>query len=404
MENAEIASDSAEASTSLAKSAMQVSEDHASENLTADPAPAEQVEQEPVETAPMEAQPDADAVVLEEPATQTEPAKEPAGETRPSPVPEPQTAPVRSGGFVPLVLGGLVAGLCGWGAATYLLPASDNSEAMAQQAQRIEAMESRIADFASNDTAELEARLAELDGAMADMSARLDAMESGLTGQEPGAAPVDFSQDIADLRAMLARQEEELSDMMSAASEALTETRQEAESIQENTLAAANAAIARAAVAKVEAALESGAPFNDAVSELDEALSADVPDALRARADDGVTSLAALQARFPDLARDSLAAARRAGVAGEESGALTAFLRNQFNVRSVAPQDGGSVDAVLSRAEAALRDGRLTDAVAEVQTLPSEAAEPLAGWLADAEARLAAIDAAASLSQQLNEN
>ena len=45
-------------------------------------------------------------------------------------------------------------------------------------------------------------------------------------------------------------------------------------------------------------------------------------------------------------------------------------------------------DAILSRAEAAVRDGRLTDALAEIDTMPEQARAALDEWAGKARQRL----------------
>jgi hypothetical protein len=57
---------------------------------------------------------------------------------------------------------------------------------------------------------------------------------------------------------------------------------------------------------------------------------------------------------------------------------------------------------VLSRAEAAVRENRLRDALAEIETLPDVAKDVFADWVARTEQRLAAIEAAQGLSEELN--
>ena len=66
------------------------------------------------------------------------------------------------------------------------------------------------------------------------------------------------------------------------------------------------------------------------------------------------------------------------------------------------PREGNDPDAVLSRAEAALREGRLTDALAELEALPEEGRAELSDWAGQAANRLAAVNAAQSLSETLN--
>ena len=179
--------------------------------------------------------------------------------------------------------------------------------------------------------------------------------------------------------------------------------RAEAVAIEENAVQAARAATAKAALARIQGALETGAPFGGILGELESALGGAAPEALSA-ASGGIATLSTLQAEFPATARAALATARAEGVDGEESGGLGAFLRTQLDVRSVSPQEGESVDATLSRAEAALRDGRLNDALAEIAALPEVARGAMSDWLTLAETRAAAIDAADTLSTSLSEN
>ena len=78
---------------------------------------------------------------------------------------------------------------------------------------------------------------------------------------------------------------------------------------------------------------------------------------------------------------------------------VAAFLRRHTNARSLAPRDGDDVDAILSRAEAALSSGDVAGALAELETLPPEAAAPMQNWIDDAESRAAATAAMNELNQ-----
>jgi hypothetical protein len=77
------------------------------------------------------------------------------------------------------------------------------------------------------------------------------------------------------------------------------------------------------------------------------------------------------------------------------------FLRSQTGARSLAPRAGDDPDAVLSRAEAAVRDGRLREALAELEALPPAAAAELAPWRARAEQRVEALDALDEMQARL---
>ena len=80
------------------------------------------------------------------------------------------------------------------------------------------------------------------------------------------------------------------------------------------------------------------------------------------------------------------------------------FLRQQFDVRSTQPRKGSDPDAILSRAEAAVEEDRLSDALAEIATLPEVARAEMTGWTGKAQARADALAAISDLSQSLNTN
>ena len=65
------------------------------------------------------------------------------------------------------------------------------------------------------------------------------------------------------------------------------------------------------------------------------------------------------------------------------------------------PKEGDDPDAVLSRAEAAVAAGKLQDALNELAALPEAARSALSSWEAAANARVAAMTAAADLAQSL---
>lgn len=77
-------------------------------------------------------------------------------------------------------------------------------------------------------------------------------------------------------------------------------------------------------------------------------------------------------------------------------------MTRQLGARSVTPREGDDPDAVLSRAEAAVVDGQLDAALAEIAALPETARAEMAGWEAAAAKRLSAMRAAETLAQSLN--
>ena len=312
-------------------------------------------------------------------------------EPKPTPVP-PKPAPAQQGSFLPLALGGLVAGVIGFAVATFTAPQADNGLAseLAAQSNMIDGLEQSVANLPAPD-------LSGIETAFADLTARVEALEA-----RPAtvAAPTgDMSAVNADMDALRAQ----IAEMTNAAQTELSDARATAESIEENAAAAARKAAGRAALSRIQTALESGAPIGAALGDLENATGSAAPVEL-ADVQDGVPTLASLQEKFPEAARVALAAARSEGAAGEESTGLGAFLRTQFDVRSTSPREGTDADAVLSRAEAAVRTGRLSDALAEISALPEVSRAAMSDWLAQAEARASAVAAADILSSTLTDN
>ncbi|MFQ1700424.1 COG4223 family protein [Loktanella agnita] len=277
------------------------------------------------------------------------------------------------------------------------------------QDSAIAALERQIADASVTDLSEIEATQsnlamqvetlqAELGDTIADLTERMAALERLPRGEGGNAIPA-----IAGYEAELDALRAQIQDMTDIATTELETARAEAAAIEENAASAARAAAGRAAVARIQTALESGAPLGAALGDLEDALGESAPDALLA-VQDGVPTLADLQEQFPEYARAALTTARSEGVSGEETSGFGAFLRNQFDVRSVAPREGNGTDAILSRAEASLRTGRLSDTLAELAGLPEVARAEMSEWLALAEMRADAIAAADILSTSLIDN
>ena len=340
--------------------------------------------------------------------------------------PEPIAAPVivekRRGGFFPAIFGGLIAGGLGYGAAYLTLPQL-NAETEAAQTSEIQDIKTGLSDLRSI--------FAEFDPeTMVDaaVGGRLDAIERDVTGQiavltdkvgnfdarlaQIEALPVGEGETVstiidavaaqtAELRAELATQQARIQEIADAAAGQLQSARDAAAADEAAAREAEETAASRVALARVQTALEAGTPFSDALADLKNAAGS-VPQAIADVASTGVESLAALQDQFAPAAREALATARREGVAGE-TGAVGGFLGNLFNVRSVEPREGDDADAILSRVGAAVRDGRLADAIAEIETLPQVAQDALSNWTEAAKARVEAVSAANDLSVNLNQ-
>lgn len=334
----------------------------------------------------------------------------PEPETLPEPTPEPVQQSSGSGGFLTLLLGGVAAGAIGYGISEYT-NTDTSAEQLRMQAEQIAALQEQLDTLPSTDLSAIEAQIADVsanvgatvDEATSTLGAQMTALEDRIAAVErqPNAdgtlsetALAAYQSELDALRAELNDRQDAVMGAAAQAEADLAAARAEAERLELEALAAAEAAQARAAINRIAAAVETGAPFADALSDLD----ADVPTALADAADTGVATTASLVADFPAAARSALAVARSEGVSGD-AGGIGGFLRNQFDVRSTTPQEGTGPDAVLSRAEAAAKEGRVADALAEIEALPEVVRADLTDWTARAQQRADVLDAISDLSE-----
>ena len=330
----------------------------------------------------------------------------------------PAATPSSGPGFGALLLGGLIAGAIGFAVAWFMPQDAVAPGPDPALEDRLAALEAEVADVRNTEPVEafdasgletrqgdaearIDALASTLDNDLAALTERLDRIAAEV--EELAARPVFEAGDTeAAMNEQVAAFERIVADAGAAARAELDELRQEAEAMraeaeamQQEAIAATETADRRATLAAVQAAVDSGAPFEDVLAALDEA-----PEALAGVAASGVPTLAELRRAFPDAARAALAATETEATA-EDSGMsrLTGFLRRQTNARSLAPQEGGSADAILSRAEAALDEGDLDAALTELDALPPDAASAMSSWLDEARARAAAVAAAEELAE-----
>lgn len=310
---------------------------------------------------------------------------------------EPQKKSV----FLPLLLGGVAAGAIGYGLATYFQPKDNSAQIIAlldAQADQISDLQAQLDNFPVPDVSDqIATGLEDVTGHITDIQSRLEQVERqpNADGTLSETALAAYEAEIDALRSELNDQQ---SAVMSAASQAgadLAAARAEAERLEQDALAAAQAAVARAAINRIATAVDTGAPFANALADLN---SDDISTALQSAAESGVATNAQLTSDFPAVARAALATARSEG-ASDDAGGIGGFLRSQFDVRSTTPQEGPGPDAVLSRAEAAVKEGRVADALAEIDALPEIARAEITDWTAQAQERVDVLDAIAILSE-----
>ncbi|QDC08040.1 hypothetical protein FHY55_01725 [Oceanicola sp. D3] len=348
--------------------------------------------------------------------------------------PEPEATPTHAAApppaaqkasVMPLLFGGIIAGLIGF-AAAWALWGRDNASAdltarLTQQeesaagttaalnekasSEDLAALEARVAELeaapaVTADTSEIDAAIAEQADALAALSARMEALEKapveGSADPASQAALAAYGREVEALRKEVAEQMSE----MNAALEAAKETEAQAAARQEEAAAAAARAEEQRALLEVQQALDTGAPYAEALARI---TSAEIPEGLAAHAEEGVMTLDALKASFPAAARGALRVSREE-TASEDGGGFGSWLTRQVGARSLEPKEGDDPDAVLSRAEAALNGGDLSTALEELAALPEGGQQAMDQWIAQASRRNDAVTGAQSLSATLTSN
>ena len=253
-----------------------------------------------------------------------------------------------------------------------------------------------VTDLASRIDA-LERRLGQAQGAGAEiegLAGRLGAVEQQIAAGRQEAT--GLTEDVTSLGGRV----EALSARADALAEGLDQLKQQIASTDDRRTQAATLA---AAVAQLDAAIEEGKPFEDLLDGLGgqgDAAVVQAVEALRPAAASGVPSLAALRNSFDAVANPIVHAAR----APEGDGLLEQAAGNLMSLVTVRPVGadvkGDSAAARVARAEAALDDGDLAAAVAELEALDGAAAAAAAPWLAEARPRLAAEAALHTLQER----
>ena len=334
-------------------------------------------------------------------------------------IPSDPTKPARKAGLsvlLGIVLGGVIAAGIGFYAARYIVPEGwplpgvapepdpialeqvKHGERLAGLEAQIETQAQAIAALASDDAlSELATKLEMSQGELASAIAALTAVDARLSevekipqgsGTEAAeAAAAAYERELAAMRDMLAG---ELTRIEAAGAAALAGG-QNAEEV-------ARQAEISAALAQVRTALEDGQPFDSAL----DALGVDVPATLTTAAAEGVATLATLREDFPDAARAALDASIAAQIEDGSIGRVAGFMQRQLGTRSLEPQEGDDPDAVLSRAEAALKQGQIADALGEISTLPEVGQSEMATWVEAAGSRLDVLNAADDLTALVN--
>ena len=305
-------------------------------------------------------------------------------------------------GIFPVIFGGALAVIIG-----FIIARSDVIDNFLPPSWRVNAAEVVLQDQITSSQAAIDAlnkKLAAVSSELANAPASIPFVDEALSAQvvalierldaieersvTTGNSGADFSDDFATLLDGAEKQQVVIDAL-------LADARVEVQTSQD----AASYTLARAAVTRILAAIETGAPFTIALDDLEAAGMSEIPEALRAVSADGVVTLAKLQDAIPEVSRAALAASPADADAG-----LGGFLKRQLGARSVAPREGNDPDAILSRVEGAVRKGQLADALSEAEALPQEAKSAMSDWLNSAASRLAVTSASEVLMQRLAAN
>ncbi|MDT2077015.1 MAG: hypothetical protein RMX54_01930 [Planktomarina sp.] len=326
-------------------------------------------------------------------------------------------------GLLPLFAGGLLVGGIGFGAAmvpSYFNPrdpiapvlATQNqlSEKIEAQSTEIEAIQARptpvdlsgevaaLADSVIAFRTDLAALKAAQVAQARSLSERIDSLEKRrlVEGVSP-LAVAGYERELAQLR-------ENISQLANDATNKIEEAKALAEVIEGNAAKLSRDGMVIYALTAIQAAVESGASYTVALDDLAAATNIGLPASLVENAPNGVASLSILQKQFPVAARAALKLAREEqGLAEGENGVL-AFLKTQLGVRSLNAKGGGSADAVLSRAQAAVDVGDFAVALSEIATLSSVGQDALQGWSLVATLRLQVLAALQEFSSTFTGN
>lgn len=258
----------------------------------------------------------------------------------------------------------------------------------------IAALEDKVSELGP-EIGEMEAttsdKLSELDSGLAGLFRRVEALEAS-------SGDVSLSQAV-QTEEQLTRFRGQLDQLVADAEARIADAEAKIAGLDARAVepGGASAAGNRFAIARLRAAVETGAPYSDVISTME-----GVPPELADHARTGIPTLHALRQEFPGAARAALAASRSISGEGTAGDRIVAFLRHATNARSLTPREGDSVDAILSRAEAHVAEGDLPAALAELDSLPRAPRSALAGWVAKAEFRLAVMGAIDALAGGMN--
>lgn len=246
--------------------------------------------------------------------------------------------------------------------------AENNTQARAELADRVSALDARTEGLARTDNA-----------AVQDLSARVNALEQQVEAVA-GTGEAGNAEQITSVNDRMAQLEESVASLRDDLEAVRAQSAQN--------VAAARASAMAVALTNLRRAVDRGEAYSaelEAVRELSpEPLEAK---ALAAAAQDGVPTLQALRGSFPRYANKALEAA---GASGDDSiiGQIVESARSVVNVRPVGEIEGDGPGAIVARMENRLKAGDLPGVVEQSDQLSGEAAVQLLPWIEQVKKRI----------------
>lgn len=276
--------------------------------------------------------------------------------------------------------------------------ATGDVAALQAQGDKLAALEKAVADIAARpaiapvisgaDGDRLQPVLDELTSRLAAQQQRIDELAS-----RPASDPA-VSADIQNFAAQAEALQAQVAAAADAAQQRIAAAETQAAALQETADSANRRARITMAASALQAAIEAGGSRDQALADL-QASGAEVPAVLTG----DIPTLEQLRAAFPAAARAGLAAALKGRADnGGAMGVIGDFLRVQTGARSVEPREGDDPDAILSRADAAIKAGDIRGALTEIGALPQPGQDAMSGWTGQAQLWIDANAALAALA------
>ncbi|NOX39523.1 MAG: hypothetical protein GXP05_03155 [Alphaproteobacteria bacterium] len=324
--------------------------------------------------------------------------------------------------FSGLVLGGLVAGAIGYGAA--IITASspeiippDQASIPAEILSRFNQLETRISvleqpkkstelDKLRTTVAALKSSLESETNALSKrlldtetkLKTALSATSNPTKTNDTNSADLvtSYSSEINQIKAQIADQQarsDELSARLDAvakqAGAQLSEAKTKIENLSKSAKKVVQSLDLSVATERLRTAIETGRPFGDLLASIAAETKTTLPATLQINGQNGVATLSQLQKDFPEAARQALKSSIQADAGSGFGSKITAYVKSQIGVRSLEEKAGDGPDAVLSQAEASLGRGQLAQAIDLLQKLPPEGVASMGDWLTAANTSLA---------------